>query len=323
MLNAAQVTAVTQSAISLGMFPHLAAGPHDAASLAKKIDCPERSTRMLLEGMVVIGLVAKIDGRYKLTPLAEESLVPGRPMYSGDVAGILASPVMWNGLARLADAVKQGGSVLGEHAETPSHPFWETFAQSSASMAFGASAALGPMLADWIKIKKTVRVLDIAAGSGIYGFSLALAHPNVELTSLDWPNVLGETKQWAKKLGVDPARTHYIEGNLFEVDFRGPYDLVLLSHVYHHFDPPVCLSLSKKVSQALAPGGRAVVHDFLTDAGNPAGAMFALTMLMWTKKGEVYSAADYKKWLTEAGLTNAVVHNVPGMPTSFVLADKP
>ncbi len=322
LLNASQATAVLSSAISLGVFSQLAGDTRDAATVAKGIGCPERSTRILLDAMVVIGVARKQDGKYGLTPLSEAHLVPGKPMYAGDVAGILASPVMWSGLARMAEAVKAGGTVLAEHAETPKHPFWETFAQSSASMAFGASAALEPLIGGWLAGRPSARVLDVAAGSGIYGFSIAQAHPNVQLTSLDWPNVLVETKQWAEKLGVDGKRVRYLEGNLFDVDFQGPYDLILLSHVYHHFDPAVCAALTKKVSAALAPGGRVVVHDFLADSGNPAGAMFALTMLIWTRKGEVYSAADYGKWLVEAGLRPPTVHHLPGMPTSLVIAEK-
>lgn len=322
MLNAAQATAVLSSAISLDLFSQFSGGARDAAAVAKGIGCPERSTRILLDAMVVLGLALEQDGKYGLSALAEAHLVPGKPMFAGDVAGIFASPVMWNGLARLAEAVKHGGTVLDNHAETPEHPFWETFAQASASMAFGASAGLEPLIGPWLAARKTARVLDVAAGSGIYGYSIAKAHSNVELTSLDWPNVLVETRQWAARIGVDPKRLHYLEGNLFDVDFGGPYDLILLSHVFHHFEPAVCAGLMRKVSGALAPGGRVVVHDFLADGSNPAGAMFALTMLIWTRKGEVFSAADYSKWMVEAGLQPPAVHNLAGMPTSILIAEK-
>ncbi len=152
--------------------------------------------------------------------------------------------------------------------------------------------------------------------------SIVKAHAQVELTALDWPNVLAETKQWAKRLEVDAARVRYIEGSLFDVDFQGPYDLILLSHVFHHFEPAVCAALMKKVGAALAPGGRVVVHDFLGDSGNPAAAMFGLTMMVWTRQGEVYSGADYSRWMVDAGLHPATVHHLAGMPTSLAIAEK-
>jgi SAM-dependent methyltransferase len=320
MLDGAQVTGVLAAAIQLGMFGHLDAGPRDAAGLAGAIGAPERSTRILLEAMVAVGLLERQGEQYRLTPLSRAYLVPGKPGYVGDIAGIQASPWMWAGLARLAEAVKNGGTVLEDHAEQPESPHWEAFARSSASVAMAASAALRPLLKERLQGRRS-RVLDVACGSGIYGYSVLLDHPGAELTLLDWPNVLQQARRWGEKMGVDPARVTTVEGDLFEVDYRGPYDAVILSHVYHHFEPAVCVRLSHKVADALAPGGVAVVHDFLSDAGNRAGAMFAVTMLLWTRHGTTYGSAEYARWLADAGL-KPTVHHVPGMPTGLILAEK-
>ena len=271
----------------------------------------------------MLGLLTKEGGKYGLTPLASEHLVPGKPMYLGDMRNIFASPMFWSAMPRLAETVKKGGTTMETHAETPAHPFWETFAQSSAAMAFPGSMALDGIVGKWIDGKPKCRVLDIAAGSGIYGFTLA-KHPNVELVSLDWPNVLEKTREWAGRLGVDGKRVSYKAGNLFEVDYGGPYDLILLSHVYHHFDAPTCAALTKKVASALAPGGRVAVQDMVYDPmlENPGAAMFSVVMLMWTQKGESFSLADYTKWFAEAGLATPAPHPSQGMPATWLIADK-
>jgi C-methyltransferase len=320
MLDAAQVTAVLAAAIQLDVFSCFGDLACDAAFVAGAIHAPERSTRILLEAMVVVGLLEKEGDLYRLTPLSRAYLVPGKPAYAGDMATIQASPLMWTGLSRLAEAVKNGGTVLDEHAEQPESPHWEGFARSSSSVAFAVSAALRPLLHKRLGGQRT-RVLDVACGSGIYGYSILLNYPGAELTLLDWPNVLREAQQWGQKLRVDPARVTCVEGDLFEVDYRGPYDVILLSHVYHHFEPSACARLSRKVADALAPGGVAVVHDFLSDAGNRAGAMFAVTMLLWTRQGTTYSSAEYSRWLADAGLKPAV-HHTPGLPTGLILAEK-
>ena len=72
-------------------------------------------------------------------------------------------------------------------------------------MAAPAAAALDEALTSWLGARPKVRVLDVAAGSGLYGFTLA-KHPNVQLTSLDWPNVLQETKEWATAHARSRAR---------------------------------------------------------------------------------------------------------------------
>jgi len=183
--------------------------------------------------------------------------------------------------------------------------------------------AIDAVLAKWIESKPKCRVLDIAAGSGIYGFTLA-KHPNVELTSLDWPNVLQKTREWAGRLGVDAKRVKYLPGDLFEVDYSGPYDLILLSHVYHHFDSQKCAGLTKKVAGALASGGRVAVQDMVYDPAleNPGAAMFSMIMLMWTHKGESFTLADYTKWFVDAGLGVPAVHASQGMPSSWLVGEK-
>jgi 2-polyprenyl-3-methyl-5-hydroxy-6-metoxy-1,4-benzoquinol methylase len=321
MLQAAQVTAILASSIELGLFAKLAEGEGTADAIASRIGCPPRSTRVLLNALSVVGLVAKQGVTYALTPLSSEHLVPGKPMYLGDAASLFASPMSWEGRARFADVVKNDGTVLAEHAETPKNAFWETFAKSSAFMSFPAVAVLDGVLAPWFAARPKVRVLDIACGSGIYGYTLA-KRANVELTLLDWPNVLVETKKWAPRLGVNVARARYIEGSFFDVDFQGPYDLILLSNVYHHFDPPTCRSLTRKVAAALAPGGRVAVQDLVTDGDAPAATMFSTIMLMWTRKGESYATGDYKGWFAEAGLGAPEVHPSQGLPSVWMLADK-
>jgi C-methyltransferase len=324
MLQGAQVSAIVSTAIELGVFGALASGSLSEKDLATKIHCPQRSTRILTDALVVLGLAKKDGTQYGLTPLAAEWLDPTKPTYVGDITGIFCNPTLVSALAQMPKAVKNDGSVLPEHAETPKHPFWESFAKSSAALAVPAANALDGAIGKWIESKPKVKVLDIAAGSGIYGFTLAKKHANVELTALDWPNVLAQTKEWQKRLGVDANRVKYIEGNLFEVAYGGPYDIVLLSHVYHHFDPKTCQDLTKKVASAVGPGGRVVVQDMMVDGvSNPGAVLFSVTMLNWTKKGEAYGVGDYTKWLTEAGFKKPDVHPSAGMPATFLVADKP
>lgn len=322
LMQGVQVSGIYKAAVELDVYTKIAGGAKTAANVARAIEAPERSTRMLLEALSCLGLLVKSAEGYALTPVAETFLVRGKPTYMGDVVQVFGSSMMWAGSEKIADAVRNGGTVMPQHAETPEHSFWETFARSTAAIAMPAAMAMNGMLDDWMNGRERVRVLDVAAGSGLYGLTLA-QRPNVHLTALDWPNVLVETKQWATRLGADPTRVGYIAGNLFEVDYGGPYDLIVLSHVYHHFDAPTCESLTKKVAAALAPGGRVAIHDFLYDAElrNPMGALFAMTMLMWTHRGETYSAGQYEAWLRSAGLKPAGVHASQGMPSSWVLAD--
>ncbi len=322
-MNASQMTAVMKAGIDLGVFAALADKPATADAVAATIKCPARSTGILLDAMAIVGLATRKGTTYELTPPAAEFLVPGKKMYLGEVSNILAGPMMWAATGQLAEAVRNDGTVMENHAETPSHQFWETFAKSSGALAFPAAAMLADLVAPMASAKKPLRVLDVAAGSGIYGYSL-MKHPGVEVTFLDWPNVLTETRAWGARMGVDMARAHYLPGSVFDADLGKPYDLVVASHIFHHFDPKTCQTLTRRLAGALAPGGRLAIHDFITGQAleNPGASMFSLVMLVWTRHGKAYSEADYNTWMLEAGLKKPSVHAAPGMPTTWMMGER-
>ena len=100
-----------------------------------------------------------------------------------------------------------------------------------------------------------MRVLDIAAGHGLFGIEIAKQNPQARVTGLDWAPVLRVALDNARKAGVED-RYDMLPGSAFEVDFGGPYDAVLLTNFLHHFDPPAFVGLLKRVHVALRPGGR-------------------------------------------------------------------
>ena len=319
-----QATGVLTAALKLGLFAAIDRGAGDADAVARSIECPARTTRILLDATVAIGLVEKKGATYALTSAASNHLVPGKPQYVGDVANIFSSSMIWTELAHLDAVVRNGGTLLAEHAETEKNPFWEMFAQSSAAMAMPTAQAIVGLLGEHLAKKPKARVLDVAAGSGIHGYTLAKAVPTVELTQIDWPNVLEKSKAWQDRLGVDAARVTRIAGSFFDVDWKGPYDVVLLCNVYHHFDDATCVTITKKAAQALAPGGKLVVEEFLYDPeiANPMGAMFGVLMMAWTRKGQTYAASDIARWAKEAGLGAAHVEPSRTGPSSLVIVDK-
>ncbi|WP_394830194.1 class I SAM-dependent methyltransferase [Pendulispora rubella] len=319
MLQAHHVTAVLTTAIELGLFAAIHEGARDAAAIAAKIRCPERTTRVVAEALAVLGLLSKEGGTYSLAPVAAEHLVPSKPQYLGGIASVMGSDHLWRAMAQLKDSVKAGGSVLLEHAETPQLPFWEIFAKSTVGMSVPVAMAIQGLIGPWLASRSAPTALDVAAGSGTYAFTLVKENPTLRATLLDWPNVLVETRQMAGRLGVDTSRVQYIEGNLFEAAFGGPYDVIVMSHIFHHFEPVVCQSLLKKAAAALKPDGKIVINDFLIDGDNPAARMFSITMLGTTKKGEAFASSDYATWAKGAGLGVFNVHPAGGLPSSIMV----
>ena len=58
--------------------------------------------------------------------------------------------------------------------------------------------------------------------------------------------------------------------------------IFLVTNFFHHFDPPTCEQLMKKIHSALAPGGRCITLEFVPNddrVSPPVSATFAMTML--------------------------------------------
>ena len=168
------------------------------------------------------------------------------------------------------------------------------------------------------KVSRPCDILDVACGSGMYGATFARCIPEARLTLFDQAYVLETTR----KIVDVPAR--YVEGDLFETPFGGPYDIVIASHVFHHFDRKTCAGLARKLAGALKPGGRLVVQEFVPDVARTRRLqpiMFAVTMLVWTESGDTYLARDFRKWFLGAGLRK-FEHHALDMPGDMIVATK-
>src|ERR671910_818600 len=172
----------------------------------------------------------------------------------GTVSEFMLSPHIKGNFDNLTEAVRNGGAINTEALE-PEHPVWVEFARAMAPM-MAMPAELLAQLVDPTKDQK-LRVLDIAAGHGLYGIAFAKQNPQIEVTAVDWPNVLELAKQNAEAAGVS-GRFQTNPGSAFDVDYGTDYDLVLLTNFLHHFDAATCETLLKKVRGALKDGGRAV-----------------------------------------------------------------
>jgi len=321
LMNSVRKAAALKAAIELDVFANVGEGG-DVQAIAERIGCPERSTRMLLDGLTEMGLLRRSEGTYHLTAVASMHLLPGSSRFVGGMARILMNPLHWEGYNHLAEAVKADGTMLARHAEKPHHPFWATFAQQSSGLSMMVGTQMVNDLAPFIRSRDKVRVLDVGAGSGIYAYLLANAFEHVEVTVLDWPNVVPEMKRWAEELEVDPMRVDYLGGDFMRVDLMGPYDLILVGHIYHHIDRRDCDRLTERLSEALEPGGQLVLHEFVTKDSSPWGALFQITMLAWTQQGECYSVDDYRSWFATHGITLQQVIPNAGLKTVILIGEK-
>jgi 2-polyprenyl-3-methyl-5-hydroxy-6-metoxy-1,4-benzoquinol methylase len=322
-VNAYQASAALNAALELEVFTAIGEGARTAQELASRCSASERGMRILCDYLVVIGFLTKEGGQYDL-PLDSAVFLDRRsPAYLGGATEFLLSPMLTSGFADLASAVRAGGTVLPEGGTVaPENPVWVKFARAMAPMA----ALPAQLMAELLQAgdAPALKVLDIAAGHGLYGIAFARANPRAEVVALDWPSVLEVAKENARAAGVaDRYRT--IEGSAFEVDYGGGYDLVLLTNFLHHFDPPTCEMLLRKVHAALAEGGRAVTLEMVPNEDRvspPIPAAFSLMMLGSTPTGDAYTFAELEQMFRHAGFTHSELHPLPPTLEPVVVSRK-
>ena len=322
-VNAYQRTSAIKAAIELDVFTAIGEGNSTVQELSQRCRASERGMRILCDYLTIIGFLTKEDGHYKLTPDSAIFLDKNSPAYVGSAIDFLLSPMLTRGFDDLAEAVRQGGTALPEKGTiAPEHPVWVHFARAMSSMQTMPAQLMTRLIE--MEPGRKLKVLDIAAGHGVFGITVALHNPGAEIIALDWPNVLEVAKENAQKAGVSD-RYSTIAGSAFDVEFGRNYDLVLLTNFLHHFDVETCKSLLKKVYQALAEEGRAVTVEFVPNEDRispPMSAVFSLVMLGSTPEGDAYTFREFEEMFKEAGFSRSELQQIPPAPQQVITSYK-
>jgi len=267
--------------------------------------------------------MTKRGGRYALTPDTATFLDRRSPAYLGGSVEFLLAKGLTGAFEDLTPAVRKGGTTLPQSGTlAPEHDVWVPFAGAMRPMMVGPAQALATLVL--AGSTKPMKVLDVSASHGAFGLAFAKQNPAARVVGLDWPNVLEVSKENARAAGV-ADRYETIAGSAFDVDLGSGYDVVLLPNFLHHFDPPTCEVLLRKVRAALADAGRVATLEFIPDEDRinpPMAAAFALTMLGTTPAGDAYTFSEYERMFRNAGYRKSELHDLPGTVQRAVLAYK-
>ncbi len=310
-INGYKKTASLKAALELDVFTAIGEGATTADAISTSVKASPRGVRMLCDYLASMGFLSHSNGGYTLTPESKAYLDRHSPRFLGDAAFFIASPTLEHAYDLLTDAVRRGGTaLLGSGTCSSENPIWIHFANSMAPMACpGAETIARLMDAEEGNACKT---LDIAAGHGLYGLTIAKHNPRAHVYAVDWDDVLEVAALNAMEMDLTD-RWHRLPGSAFEVDLGSGYDLVLVTNFLHHFGRDCCLKVLRRVREAMAPGGRMVTLEFVPDEERQQAhdaLAFALTMLATTPEGDAYTFSELDSMFREAGFGETQLHDL-------------
>jgi len=315
-------TIIIRAALQHRIFDLLDQSPRTVDELARETSTSKRGLRAILNALVGLQFLTRSNDRYSLTPESATFLVSTKPSFHGVFFQHTLDQILpkWQ---QLPEIVRSGKPAQAVNEQQQGAEFFAGFVESLFPMGYAAARALGQHLAV-DKASGPVKVLDLAAGSGVWGIALAHLSPKVRIAAVDWPKVLETTKRVAAKHGVGD-RLSTIPGDLLEANFGADYQIAILGHIIHSEGEKKSRQVLRKTLDALAPGGTIAIAEFVPNddrTGPPNALIFAVNMLVNTEEGDTFTFAEMSNWLRDAGFVNPRQLDAPS-PSPLILANKP
>jgi hypothetical protein len=314
---------IIEAALHHGVFDLLDGGSKTVEEVATRSGASVRGLRAVMNALAGLQLLTKdAAGRFGLTADSAAFLVGGKPGFLGGLIRHTSTQLVPKWLA-LSEVVRTGQPAASVNREKAGAEFFHDFVEDIFPMSYPSAQRLAEAL-EIAAAKKPVRVLDLAAGSGVWGIALAQKSPLVTVTAVDWPGVLDVTRKVAARLGV-AGQFSFVAGDLATADFGRGHNIATLGHILHSEGEQRGRALLKKTFDALAPGGTIAIAEFLVDdarTGPPVALIFAVNMLVNTDSGDTWSFGEIAGWLRDAGFRDPRAIDAPG-PSPLILATKP
>jgi ubiquinone/menaquinone biosynthesis C-methylase UbiE len=316
-----QRTAALKTAIELDLFTAIGQTSGTIPELMARLRVPARGLRALCDFLVIMGFLGKYldesDACYSLTPDSAMFLNKTSPRYIGSATIFLGSTFLTDAFRNLTAVIRAGGPMPADTYIDQELPIWVDFARGMAPMMYPVAEGAAKL----VRVNSGARVLDIAAGHGLFGISVAKQNPGANIVALDFPSVLAVAAENAERFGVS-GRYTLLAGDALKISFGTGFDAVLVMNLLHHWDRETIQLLLKKVHAALSPGGQIVVVEFASNDDRispPIPASFVMNMLVNTPGGNAYTVNENLQMLRNAGFAACEAHPLlPTPQTAFV-----
>lgn len=311
-------TATLVTALDLDIFTAIARGATTVDALQRDTGASHRGLSGLLTALEASKLLERSAESYKLPKDVETYLVRDSPEYLGDMRHIHRE-LNFRIWPQLTDAVQEGTPRTEIFAQSADE-VWGKITPYMDALAAGSGRWIAEVAKDLIS--QQPRILDAGCGYGGCGRAL-IEQWGGSVHGIDREASVTLAREFANTANM-ADRAEYQAGDLFESDWGGPYDVVLLSNVLHGYPPERAQELLAQSVCALKDSSSVIVlNEIVPDdtETDPVGAFFSLQMLM-TSEGYAHDLATYGSWLKGIGFTVRRELRSPTGPGTLIVATK-
>jgi O-methyltransferase domain/Dimerisation domain len=317
-------TRAVVAAHQLKLFPLLGERPRTLQEICGALSVAPRPAQAMLSACASLGLVDVSDGRFSLTPVAEDYLLPTSPMYLGSFLefGLVVNERLY-ALETVQKALATGeAQVYGTGELFKSHEEQAALMRGFTEMMHAHSIGAAITWPDKVDLSSTRLMLDVAGGSGAHSIGALRRWPKLQAVVFEIPPVCPVTEEFAARYEL-ADRIRAQPGDMWKDPFPKA-DLHFYADIFHDWPPEKCQFLAKKSFDALEPGGRIILHEMLfnDDKSGPfSTAAYSVAMSLWTE-GQQFSGKELTALLTEAGFREVETKPSAGY-FSIVVGRKP
>jgi SAM-dependent methyltransferase len=291
---------VFDTAVEVGVFGALAAGPATATELRERLSLHARYAGDFLDVLVALGLLERTGDRYRNGEAAEAFLDPAKDTYLGEFVEQIAGSFeqAWGQLTTAlrtgqVEVQRRGGFLRKSHQDARSRRFIAVMDRLVSRI----GEELSP-LTDWAAVRDFI---DLGGARGHLAAQVKQAQPHVRSRSYDVPDAEEFFDEHIAELGLT-GEVGFIGGDLL-TDPIPAADVFVYGQVLHGWADPERKVLVRRAYEALRPGGVLMVYDRMIDDDRLDGRrlLYSLYMRLVSPAGSEYRAADCQDWLRAAG----------------------
>jgi SAM-dependent methyltransferase len=267
---------VFHAARRAGVLKAVAGGAATAEAVAGLCGLDARAAGLLLEALRAMKLVTRGAEGYQPAPVLQ--------LLAGTYEDL--SSQYWE---YLSEYLKTGRPM--QRLDDPAEQMKHYAAQAGAlhRMMMPSAVAAARLLGIGTQFRN-MDILDVGAGSGVWGLTFAQHDAGARVMAVDWPPVLAAAVEHARSAGLSD-RFIACPGDCHAADFgTGCFDLAVVGNLAHLETQERLVALFRRLRAALKRGGRLAIAEVFQ--GQPGGelnaALYELGLALRTEKGRVH-----------------------------------